>query len=196
MDEIVHLKKQVKMLSIVVGMLVVAVLTLLIVIPTKFKSESWPDLTVGKLTAKQVFVVSPDGHRRVILFADDEDGGGTLGLTNGNEKSESGVLLHAGTKMAWMRIDGAERKRPLMITNTQIQMGDDTQPSFRVLGPSAGGPSLMLQDEDGFSVKLGRAALVNRQNGTQTFTSTATIVGGSKESSSQWPLLKSTSESH
>lgn len=191
MDDIARLKKQVKLLTIGLVTLSFVTLVLLLEIPARLKTNAWPDLTVGKLTAKEVQIVSPSGERMVYLTA--EEGGGAIVMRDESDKFTA--FIAAIPTGVYMRLGGnsekTEKNNQLILTNNELLMGNESQPSFRVDAPSIGGPRLLLQDGDGYSTSIGRTPVRNKQDGTQSFTSTASIVGSSKEMTSQWPLLRS-----
>lgn len=188
MDEMAALKKHVKLLSIgLITMSIVTLLTFLLAIPSRFKPETWPDLTVGKLTAKELRIVSPDGQNRIVLEAGDGDGTAILADREGKARL---VFSADSTTGGYVTIRGAEKTNQLILTNATILMGDIAKPSFRVDAPTSGGPRILLQDEDGYSASIGRTLVTNKVDGTRTFTSTASIVGSSRDLTSQWILVR------
>jgi hypothetical protein len=188
MDDIARLKKQLRLLAIATITLGIATLGLLVAYFAGSKSnQAWPDLTAGKLTVKEVHVVSPDGQVRMILDAHS----GTPNLVLLDEKTEVRVVLDASAKLGGtLNILGPEKANKVLISSGFILMGDEMQSNLRLVAPSAGGPSLVVRDENGFSTTVGRTTLKDKQDGTQSLTSAAYIVASSTESSQQYPLLK------
>ena len=69
-------------------------------------------------------------------------------------------------------------------------MGDPKQANLNLVAPSAGGPEMLLKDDNGYGLTLGRTDLLNIPTGDLSFTSAASIVATSKNSTVHWPLLK------
>jgi hypothetical protein len=190
MDDITRLKKQVKLLTIGLITLSVVTLVLLIVLPNRLKADSWPDLTVGKLTAKEIQIVSPGGERRIYLTA--EEGNGVIAIRD--EAGKFTILVTAQPTGAIIRLgedsEKGNKNDQLLLVNSGILLGSESQPRVGVYASSSEGPRLLLQDGDGYSTSIGRTPVINKQDGTTSFTSAASIVGSSKELTSQWPLLR------
>ena len=76
------------------------------------------------------------------------------------------------------------------LSSGMIVMGDETRSSLQLIAPSYGGPRLMVRDENGYSTTVGRTALTDTQDGTQSHTSAACIVASSKDSTLRYSLMK------
>jgi hypothetical protein len=189
MDEITRLKKQIKLL--VIGLITLGVMTVGLLIwdvAGQKPPEAWPDMTVGKLTVKEVRIVSPDGQAKMILHT--TDNAPVLALID--QSTEVRLLLSATAKSGgYLSLVGTDKRNNVYMSSDGILMGDEMQASVRLVAPSDGGPRLLLRDENGYTATIGRTALLDKQNGTQSFTSAASIVGSSKESTVHWPLLNS-----
>jgi len=188
MDDITRLKKQVKLLAIATVTLTILTVGLLISSVARSKSnEAWPDVTLGKLTAKEVRIVSPDGRLKMILSTHDNDPNVVLL----DETPEVRMLLSATTKLGGsLSLRGPDKANKLVLSSGDILMGDATQSSLLLVAPSDGGPRLVLRDEDGYSTTIGKTGLQNKQDGTRSFTLAASIVASSNDSTVTWPLLK------
>jgi hypothetical protein len=188
MDDITRLKKQVKLLTIASTTLGILTMGLLVGVARLKSHEAWPDMTVGKLTVKEVRVVSPGGQPKMLLFTHDDDP--ALALVD--EAANTRVLL-TGTKAGWyLAFVGADKTKNLILTGGGLLVGDEAHANLRLVAPSDGGPRMQLRDENGYETIIGRTVLKEKQSGTQSITSAASIVASGQESIVHWPLLEPT----
>jgi hypothetical protein len=185
MDEIIRLKKQMKLLAIATITLGVFTLGLLISTLAGLKSnEAWPDMALGKLTVREIRIVSQDGHTRILLHSDNDPN-----LAFFDDTGEVRLLLSSSTQGGYLSLIGSDKANRMLLTSGNLLMGEENQANVRLVAPSAGGPRLLLKDENDYAITLGRTSLLNQPDGNQIFTSAASIVASSKNSTTHWPLL-------
>lgn len=91
MDEILHLKRQIKMLTITCSALVICVFGLFLVAArNSLYGDSWPNATLGELKVKKISVVGDDGQPKIRM--ETKDGGPMIAVMNG----ESGPNMFIG----------------------------------------------------------------------------------------------------
>jgi hypothetical protein len=187
MDEITRLKKQVKLLAIALITLGMLTFGLLINTLAGLKSnEAWPDMALGKLTVKDIRLVSPDGHTKMFLHVNNDP---SLALLD--DSGELRLLLGSSKQGGYLNLIGSDKANQLLLTSGHLLMGEQNQANVTIVAPAAGGPLLTLKDENGYSVTLGRTSLLNKPDGNQIFTSAASLVASDKNSTTRWPLLNS-----
>jgi len=190
MDDITRLKKQVKLLVIVSTTFGILTMGLLVSVARLKSHDAWPDMTSGKLTVKELRIVSPDGIPKMLMYTKNNEP--VLALID--QATDVRIVLSATTTTGgYLSLVGPDKAHNLNLSNGGMLMGEETQASFRLVAPSNGGPRLVLQDENGYSTTIGKAILLNKQTGTQSITSAASIVGSSKDSTLHWSLLKTQS---
>jgi hypothetical protein len=187
MDEIVRLKKQVKILTISIITIAIATFRLALSTVAGLRSgEAWPDTTIGKLTVREVRIASPDGTTRAMLRPS-ENG---FNLAFFDDKGELRILLSSSENGGYLSISGRNKSGEMLLTNTNLLMGDENKANLALVGPSAGGPRTILKDDNGYGLTLGRTDLLDVTSGDQGLTSAASIVATGKNSTIHWPLLK------
>lgn len=185
--ELLALRKQVRMLVIVVfglGMLVLG----LLVRAARGGSDTgsgWPQVSASTLQAKKIVLLSEDGRPVAILGITD----GAAGLALFDPKGDLRVLVSAKGDRGYISLTGEDGEQSTYIRSGALVIGDDKAGGVLVQGPPVGGPFIRVFDNSGYSTQLGRSTYVNKSDGTVSMTSAASLMGSSKDKTSTWSLL-------
>jgi hypothetical protein len=186
--EISRLKKQIKLLAISTITLVIVTVGLLLSAVAGLRSaEAWPDTTLGKVTVRELRIVSADGSPKIAFRTADK--GPSLAFFD--DKGDVQVILGTSDQGGFLSLHGPAKNDQLLLSSGYLNIGDLNAANVTLAGPSVGGPRLILQDANGYTLTLGRTDLLHTTNGDQTVTSAASIVATSKTSTVHWPLLNS-----
>lgn len=186
-QELIGLRKQVKLLAIVTCGLFVAVMGLVAgTVGRRHASDSgWPNISAGVLQAKKIVLMTDDGKPSATLYT--VDGSGTLALLD--TKGEIRALVCIENNKGHIILSGENEDGATHITNDDVLVGGEKSGGVEVQAPPAGGPVVRVFDQSGYAAAVGRSAVVNQVDGTVSMTSAASLMGSSKERASTWSLL-------
>jgi hypothetical protein len=221
MDESDGLRRQVKILTICVASLTVAVIGLFgLVERQRLYADTWPSANLGELKVKKLTVVGDDGVSRV--FIQTSDGSPTIAFLDNDHKPQLilGVFEHGPGLIVGKTDDmhaiitpdsvrvgdstrslllSAEKEAPYLLISTgdktfntvilpgAIELGDESK---KVIKLESNAPSVLVQDDEGYSTAIGKWSVSNGAGGTRTVTPASTLVGLSKQNVTTWPLIK------
>src|SRR5438270_11182509 len=142
--ELVELKKQVKLLTIVTSGLFVVVLGLIIgaVRRGPASNSGWPDISAGVLQAKRIAVMTDDGKPAAMLST----AGGSAALVLLDTKGEVRVLVGVGNNKGHITLSGENQDGATLITNGALLIGNEKSGGVEVEGPPVGGPVVRVFD--------------------------------------------------
>jgi hypothetical protein len=186
--ELVELKKQVKLLTIVTSGLFVVVPGLIIGAARRgpASNSGWPDISAGVLQAKRIVLMTDDGKPAAML----NTAGGSAALVLLDTKGEIRVLVGVGNNKGHITLSGENQDGATSITNGALLIGSEKSGGVEVEGPPVGGPVVRVFDQSGYSAAVGRSTVINHTDGTVSVTSAAaSLMGSSKERASTWSLL-------
>jgi len=187
MSEVASLRKQVRMLAIV---LFGAYVLLLASLSREFVAHpssdtGWPDLSANKLQVKQVVLMTDDGKPAGLLKVID----GSSGIALLDAKGEVRILLTTAKNSGIIKLSSEGASVSTYLQNGEIAMGDEKVGGVVVKSSPVGEPVVKLFDSSGYGAALGRSLVVSKVNGTVSETSAASLMGSSKDSASTWTLL-------
>jgi hypothetical protein len=182
-----ELRKKVKLLAIVTSGLFVFVVGLLIEAARRGTSSDsgWPNISAGVLQAKRVVLMTDDGKPAAML----NTVGGSPSLVLLDTKGEIRVLVDVDNNKGHITLSGESQEGETRIANGTLVIGDEKSGGVEVEAPPVGGPVVRVFDQSGYSVTVGRSAVINHVDGMVSMTSAASLMGSSKESASTWSLL-------
>jgi hypothetical protein len=186
-SEIASLRKQIRLLAIVLFGACVLLLALLVRELARNPSSTmgWPDLSANKLQVKQLVLMTDDGKPAGMLKVGD----GSSGLVLLDKKGEVRVLITTAENSGQIALTQDGASGTTYVKDGAIVMGNETLGSVLIATPPVGGPIVKVSDSSGYSAALGRSEVVNKADGSETATSAATLVGSSKDLTSTFSLI-------
>ncbi len=186
-EELRSMKKQIKILTIVLFGLSVLIFTSII---REFSGRSgsepgWPDVSAGVLQAKRIVLMTNDGKPAGMLSTVD----GSSGLALLDSKGEIRVFLSTKGNKGLISLSGEGQEQSTYLTNGALNIGDGKAGGISVEGPPSGLPLIRVFDNSGYSAQIGRSSFLTPGDGTVSTTSAASLMGSSKEKALTWSLL-------
>lgn len=186
-SEIASLRKQIRLLAIVLFGVCVLLLASLIRDLEGHPSSGtgWPNLSANKLQVKQLVLMTDDGKPAGLLKVID----GSSGIALLDTKGEIRILLTTAKNSGLIQLSGEGESGSTYLKNGAVMMGDEKTGGVFVQSPPVGEPVVKVYDSSGYGAALGRSLVVNHVDGTVSETSAASLMGSSKDRASTWPLL-------
>ncbi len=186
-QNVISLRKQVRLLTIVSFGLGIAVFGLIVgtLRRSPVSASGWPEISAGILQAKRIVLMTDDGKPAAMLSTVS----GSAGLVLFDTKGEVRVLLSTGNNRGQIMLSGENAEQSTYIKNGALVIGDEKVGGIAVEGPPAGGPVIRVFDQSGYSTQVGRSVVINHADGTVSVTSAASLMGSSKDKASTWSLL-------
>jgi len=184
-DEITSLRRQIRLLAIVLfGVCVLAVgLMVRDLVPS---TSGWPHVSSGKLQVKQLVLMTDDGKPAGLLRVVD----GAAGLALLDAKGKARVLITTAENSGLIQLSADGEEGSTTLKNGTLLMGNEKIGGILVQSPPSGGPQYRVFDSSGYEGVLGRSLAVDKSDGTVSETSAAALMGSSKDRASTWSLLR------
>lgn len=186
--EVASLRKQVKLMAIVLFgacflLLALSIRELASHHPSP--TAGWQNLSANKLQVKQLVLMTDDGRAAGFLKVIH----GSPGLVLLDAKGEICVFLTTAGNSGLIALSQEGASRATYLKSGEILMGDEKIGGVLIESPPVGQPVVKVFDSSGYSGALGRSAVVNKADGSETVTSAASLVGSSRDSTSALSLI-------
>ncbi len=188
-DDLTGLRRQLKILTIVVVALASAVLFL----SFRFFQRApggdtgWPDMAVGNLQVKRIALMTDDGKQVGVFSA--ENGRARLALVDSNRKIRLELSDREDGGHVYL---GGNKESATELKNGSLILGNDTVGGVFIQAPPFSPTQITVKDNSGFWAVLGQGNVVNPTDGTVSLTSAASLLGGSKDAAYWSTLLRNT----
>jgi hypothetical protein len=150
------------------------------------KVKGWPTIFANEFQAKRITLLSDDGHEAAVLGT--KDGRPVLQLFD--KEGDTRLILSVRDDGGHIVLTKDKDNSVTSLSEGALMMGNDKDGSIILQSAPHPRTHILVSDGAGFSVQLGQVVLLNPTDGTFSVTSAASLVGSSKNSTSQWPLIR------